>query len=43
MELVIGLLQNAKPEEPSEELTPLTVDEETVESYDYDYNKRIWF
>lgn len=43
MELVFELLQNAKPEEPSEEFAPPTVEEETVDPYDYDYNKRIWF
>jgi hypothetical protein len=43
MELVFELLQNAKPEEPSEELAPLIVEEENVDPNEYDYNKRIWF
>jgi hypothetical protein len=43
MELLIELREDNKPEEPSEECTPKPAEEENVDLYEYDYNKRLWF
>jgi hypothetical protein len=43
MELIFEQCDHNKQEEPCEECAPNKENEDTMDLYEYDYNKRIWF
>ncbi|MEH7111305.1 hypothetical protein V7124_02870 [Neobacillus niacini] len=43
MELLLSQCEHNQSEEPSEECAPNKENDENLDLYEYDYNKRIWF
>jgi hypothetical protein len=43
MELLLSQCEYNQSEEPSEECAPNKENDENLDLYEYDYNKRIWF
>ncbi|WP_269085672.1 hypothetical protein [Neobacillus mesonae] len=43
MELLFEQCEHNDQDKPCEVCAPKTVEEENVDPYEYDYNKRLWF